>query len=154
MGEKIVLLIALSLILAACSPTISGTVINQTEPEVCQDVVCGPNEECQEDVCSCQEGFKLCGESCIAEDACCTNDECEESEVCTENKCTFSCDKTACSANKVCDAESERCICPENYLFCKSKIMISSEKSAIGVRALTMFAGSPLLNKQTLILAI
>lgn len=123
MNKSLILLLAVTVFLTACAPSISGTVINDTpDPDdPCATLLCGPNEVCQEGACECQEGFKLCDEVCIAEDACCTAADCEDNQVCEENKCTFSCDKTICSANKICDESLERCICPENYIFCDSQ---------------------------------
>lgn len=119
MKKLLFIILIFAAVLTACTTVLSGTPVEPAPSDPCE--ACSNLQECVEESCVCKQGFKICNAVCIAETACCGDEDCGESERCTNNQCTFSCDLTVCSANKVCDESLERCVCAEGYDFCDSQ---------------------------------
>lgn len=109
------------LILAACETAVqtvpssnyTPSVFEEPAPEIdpCADKTCPAGQTCSNGICGCETG-KLCGKTCIPNNACCTNSDCV----------TQNCVNGTCAPAKECSIgeqlEDGECVCSADFIKC------------------------------------
>lgn len=102
----------------ASEQKVESNAIPQETVDPCFGVSCQSGFTCAGGSCVCGQGTKDCRGSCIAASSCCANSDCAGGQLCQNSICVKPCRELDCESNKICNAETQECVCPLDYTWC------------------------------------